>query len=108
MHPVEFGILWYHDSAQVILNQTVNSKNSNRLIERVLKKKYGHFWMVKLEGLHTWVGMHLVEFGILWYYATAQGILNQNVDSNTNPVSERLLKGKYSDFCIVKSDRGHT
>ena len=47
--------------------------------------------------------MHPVEFDILRYHATAQVILNQNVDSkNTNPVSERVLKVKYSDFCMIK------
>ena len=93
IHPVDFDILWYHDIAQVILNQKVNSKNSNQLTERVLKKKYGHFWMVKSKGLHTWVGMHIVEFGILWYHDTVQGILNQNVNSkNAKPLSEGVLK----------------
>ena len=96
MHPVEFDILWCHDSAQVILNQNINSKNSNQLTDRVIKKKYDHIWMVKSEGLHTWVGMHIVEYGILWYHDTVQGILNQNVNSkNTKPLSERVLKVHY-------------
>ena len=89
----------------MILNQNVDSENSNPLTERVLKKKYGHFWMVKSESLHIWVGMHIVEFDILWYHDTAQVILNQNFDSkNINPLTERVLKLKYGHFWMVKSD----
>ena len=43
MHPVEFDILWYPETAQVILNQNVNSKNTNPLSERVLKVENSHF-----------------------------------------------------------------
>ena len=108
MHSVEFDILWYHDSAHVILNQKVNSKNSNPLTEQVLKINHGHFCIVKSEGLHTWVGVHIVEFGILWYHDTVQVILNQNVDSkNTNPLTERVLKVHYGHlFWMVKSEGG--
>ena len=50
IHPVELDILWLHATAQVILNQNVDSKNTNPLSERVLKVHYGHlFWMVKSE-----------------------------------------------------------
>ena len=54
---------------------------------------------------HTGVGMSLMKFDISWYHDSAQVILNQNVDSkNSNPVFYRVLKGKYSDFCVVKSE----
>ena len=53
---------------------------------------------------YLWV--HPVEFDILWLHATAEMVLNQNFDSkNTNAVSERVLKVKSSDFCMVKSER---
>ena len=81
MYPVEFDILWCHDSVQVILHENVNSKNTKPLSERVLKRKYGHFWMFKSEGLHTWVGMHPVEFDIFWGHDSVQVILNQNANS---------------------------
>ena len=80
MHPVEFDILWCHDSAEVILNQNVDSKNTKPLSERALEREYSHFWMFKSECLHIWVGMHIVECGILWYHDTVQVILNQNVN----------------------------
>ena len=106
MQPVEFDILWYYDSAQVILNQNVDSKNSNQLTDRVIKKKYGHIWMVKSDGLHTWVGMHIVEYAILWYHDTVQVILNQNIDSkSTKPLSERVLQVNYGDF-LWSNQRG--
>ena len=63
---IEYDLLWCHDSAQVILNQNVDTINTNPLSERVLKVNYGYFWMVNSEGGgHTWVCMHLLEFDLL-------------------------------------------
>ena len=93
---IEYDLLWCHDSAQVILNQNVDTINTNPLSERVLKVNYGYFWMVKSEGIHTWVGMHIVKLGILCYHDTAQGILNQSVNSkSTKPLSDRKLEVDY-------------
>ena len=82
MHIVEYVILWYHDTVKGILNQNISSRSTKPISERVLKVNYGHlFWMVKLEGGHTWVGMHTVEYGILWYHDIVHGILNENVNT---------------------------
>ena len=63
--------------------------------------------MFKLEGFHTWVGMHPVKFGILWYQDAVQVILYQNVNLEyTKLLPERVINANSGYlFRMVKLDR---
>ena len=91
--PIEFNIIWPHDSCQVILSKNVNSKNPIRASQEILGSNYSNLYMITSAGAYAWPGVGLIEVNIIWSHDTGQVIFSKNVNSK-NPIraSQDILR----------------